>query len=76
MRRTSSKNNYSSNLVCPNCLNISPIPRRKSQRREPLHIKDFWCYSCKCITKHIEMKEWELLDKEEIIKEILEESAI
>lgn len=36
-----------SELVCTQCNNKFPIPRRCSSRREKNHIKTIWCPYCK-----------------------------
>lgn len=44
-------------LVCLECGNVITIARVKKGMRMVGHIKDLWCYKCKCITKHYEVRE-------------------
>jgi Fe2+ or Zn2+ uptake regulation protein len=48
---------YISKLVCTECGEMFPIPRRHSKRREKGHIKDIWCFKCNKITKFKENTE-------------------
>lgn len=43
-----------SELICPECGGVVPIPRRRGSQRERGHIKDFWCPYCR---KEVKMKE-------------------
>lgn len=51
----------SSDLICSECGNITPIPRKKNFERNKYHIKDFYCHNCDKITKHIELKDADLV---------------
>ena len=46
----------SSNLICPECGNIFPIPRYSGRYRCYNHIKDLWCPYCRDTTKMVENK--------------------
>lgn len=48
---------YISNLVCEDCGNVFPIPRKQSERRGKGHVKHLWCYKCTGVTAHIEQAE-------------------
>lgn len=43
-----------SELTCPECGKIFPIPRWKGAKRSHGHIKDIWCPYCKGIKKFVE----------------------
>ncbi len=45
----------SSEFVCQQCKTIVPLPRM-FREREPGHIKDLWCPSCRMVTKHREYR--------------------
>jgi Fe2+ or Zn2+ uptake regulation protein len=42
---------YISKLICTECGEIFPIPRRISKQREKGHIKHIWCFKCNQVTK-------------------------
>lgn len=44
-------------LECPNCKNIQIIQRKRNRMKEKFHIKHFYCYKCKEVTGHVEVKE-------------------
>lgn len=44
-------------LKCPQCGNIAPIQRKRGKQREKGHTKHMYCYKCKEITGHIEIKD-------------------
>lgn len=44
-------------LVCTECGNVAQIRRRCKRLREVGHIKDLWCYKCKKVTKHFEVRD-------------------
>lgn len=46
-----------SDLMCLKCGNIIAIPRTLGREREKYHIKDFNCPNCMKITKHVELKQ-------------------
>ena len=53
------KKTFPTNLVCPECGNVSTIWR---VRNRPLfHIKDLYCYNCQMVTKQIETQNLDLL---------------
>lgn len=44
-----------SNLICPECFNKFPIPRKSEHRRERGHRKWMWCpYCSKIVNMHEE----------------------
>ena len=47
----------STDLVCLKCGNITTIYRNSKHLRNIGHIKDLYCYKCKCNTKHYEVKD-------------------
>ena len=47
----------STDLVCLKCGNIATIYRNSKHLRNIGHIKDLYCYKCKCNTKHYEVKD-------------------
>lgn len=53
-----------SDLVCLECGNVFPIPRKTANQRKIYHIKDIFCVCCKKKTKHIETKDLDILSKE------------
>lgn len=66
MRRTST---VRSELVCFECGNIMPISRKNRRQRTKYHIKDIFCFKCDVVTKHIELKDGDMLKKELEFKE-------
>lgn len=54
----------SSDLICPECGNIMTIARGKFEIREKYHIKDLYCIKCNKVTKHIELRQADMLKKE------------
>lgn len=44
-------------LTCPECGNVTTIHRKRSRMREKNHIKHMWCFRCKEVTGHIEVKD-------------------
>lgn len=53
-----------SELICFECGSIIPIPRKTRSQRNKYHIKDIFCFRCDIITKHIEIKDGDMLKKE------------
>lgn len=49
-------NNPRTDLVCLNCGNVFTIYRSYNYKKVG-HIKDLWCYSCKKVTKHYEVRD-------------------
>ena len=47
-------------LVCTKCGNIATIQRKNGSARKVGHVKDLYCYVCKEITKHYEVKDIDL----------------
>lgn len=62
-----------SDLICSECGNEFKIPRRSNNLRERYHIKDLYCANCKKVTKHIEVKNLDIIKKELEFKENLSE---
>jgi hypothetical protein len=44
-------------LKCDCCGNVNPIFRKKSKQRDKGHLKHMYCYKCKEIKAHLEVKE-------------------
>ncbi|QEG13573.1 hypothetical protein MARVELLAND_42 [Bacillus phage vB_BspM_MarvelLand] len=44
-------------LQCTECTNVVKIYRKKSRLKEKDHVKHMYCYKCKVITAHLEVKE-------------------
>lgn len=44
-------------FICPECGNITPLPRKKSSKRNKGHIKDLFCIRCNEIVKTMEVRE-------------------
>lgn len=44
-------------LQCSCCGNINPIFRKRSKMKVKNHIKHMYCYKCKEVTAHVEVKE-------------------
>ena len=44
-------------LQCSCCGNINPIFRKRSKMKGKNHIKHMYCYKCKEVTAHVEVKE-------------------
>lgn len=44
-------------LQCSCCGNINPIFRKRSKMKAKNHIKHLYCYKCKEVTAHVEVKE-------------------
>lgn len=44
-------------LQCPKCNHIMTIQRKRSKMKEKNHIKHMYCYKCREVTGHIEVKE-------------------
>lgn len=44
-------------LQCKECGNVTRIHRKRSKMREKNHIKHMYCYKCREVTPHIEVKE-------------------
>ena len=51
-------------LICSECGSKMPIVRKKSKQKELLHIKHLYCYQCREITQHIELKNVSLIEKD------------
>lgn len=47
----------STHLQCPECGNVQTIHRKRSKMREKYHVKHMYCWKCKEVTGHIEVKE-------------------
>lgn len=58
-----------SELICFECGNIMPIPRQIRRQRNKYHIKDMFCFKCDNITKHIELRDGDIVKKELEFKE-------
>jgi hypothetical protein len=52
--RTATKDTY---LECEVCENLVTIRRKRSKMKEKNHKKHMYCYKCKEVTAHIEVKE-------------------
>ncbi len=51
-------NNYvSTDLICPKCGNITTIYRRKGRQKKASHLKYLYCYNCREIINHYEVKD-------------------
>ena len=46
---------FQTSLICPECGNVFPIMRKRSELREQFHIKTIYCPFCKELTDHIEV---------------------
>ncbi len=46
-------------LVCPECGSVFPIMRRTCVQRKRFHRKNLYCYVCKKVTNHIELKDYD-----------------
>ena len=57
-------NTVSSDLICSECGVVMVIPRYMNNEREKYHIKDIYCYKCLKTTKHIEVKNLDIVKKE------------
>ena len=66
MRRTHTE---ISDLICSECGNEFKIPRFSNNLRDKYHIKDLYCPFCKTKTKHIEVKNLDIIKKELEYKE-------
>lgn len=47
----------STHLECPECNNVVTIHRKKSKMKSKNHTKHLWCFKCKKMTGHIEVKD-------------------
>lgn len=47
----------STDLVCPECGNVTTIQRKMSKEKQEGHIKDLYCYKCQKLTKQYEVKD-------------------
>ena len=54
----------STELLCTECSNRMIIARKEKKQKELYHIKDLFCFKCNKVTKHIELKEIGLVEKE------------
>jgi hypothetical protein len=52
--RTKTKDTY---LECEVCENVVTIHRKRSKMKEKNHLKHMYCYKCKEVTGHVEIKE-------------------
>ena len=52
-----------SDLICSKCGFKVTIFRKSNNLRETYHIKDLYCCNCKKTTKHIEVKDLDILKK-------------
>ena len=50
------KNIIETKLLCPRCRNYTTIYRNKARQKEEGHYKRLYCYNCKSIHNHIELK--------------------
>ena len=62
-----------SDFICSDCGNEFKIPRRSNNLRDKYHIKDLYCANCKKVTKHIEVKNLDIIKKELEFKNNLSE---
>ena len=46
----------SSQFICLKCLNIGISGIQRKLQREKLHLKELYCYQCREVTKHIEVR--------------------
>ena len=53
-----------SDLICSDCGSQITISRKISGLREKYHIKDLYCVRCDKITKHIEVRNLDIVKKE------------
>lgn len=44
-------------LQCPQCDNPVTIHRKRSKMREKNHVKHMYCFKCKEVTGHVEVKD-------------------
>lgn len=44
-------------LICPNCGNEVEIFRKENKQKKFGHKKILWCYKCKRMINHIEIKD-------------------
>jgi len=47
----------STDLICLQCGNVTSIFRRNCKGKKLGHIKPLWCYKCKDVTNHYEVKD-------------------
>jgi len=76
-----------SDLICSCCGTINTIQRKFLNQRKEYHIKDLYCYTCKQVTKQIEIRDIALFkkrlefsqqmnEKEQEILKLLENSKV
>lgn len=70
MKKTNKKHISISKCICTECGMEMPIPRPK-RIREKEHIKTMWCPTCKKETDHIEIREFDFIDKQNAIDNYL-----
>ena len=63
-----------SDLICSECGNLFRIPRHADKLKEKYHIKDIYCPVCKKVTKHVEVKNLDVVKKELEFKDELTET--
>lgn len=57
-------------LYCPRCGTIHTIFRKTAKQKKSGHYKNFYCYKCRHIHNHIELKDYNYSDEE--LKEMVE----
>lgn len=67
-------NTIFSDLICSECGNTFTIPRFTNNLREKYHIKDIYCINCRYVTKHIEVRNLDIIKKELEFKDELSET--
>lgn len=51
------KKHQATELICPFCKNIQTIYRSSGHLKEAGHLKRLYCYKCKKVTNHVELKD-------------------
>lgn len=57
-------NTTETHLYCPRCGFIHTIYRRTSRQRRLFHYKKFYCFNCKHMHNHIELKDKNFSEEE------------
>lgn len=72
------KNVTETKMFCPICGNVQTIFRRTSKQRKFGHYKKLYCFKCKEVHNHIEIKDREISQEElnKLILKMKEENKI
>lgn len=72
------QNTIETRLYCPICGTIHSIFRKTAKQKKAGHYKKFYCYKCKTVHNHIELKEYQYSQEEldELTKQMKEEGKI